>query len=180
MILDEIMSANRKFVSEAKLPVLGHHPAKHLAIVTCMDTRLLEVLEPELGIRRGEAVEIKNAGNTMTDGCGDVIRSLVGAVYQLGVSEIVVVGHTNCGMAGVDIAGLAAKMRAAGVPDAAIAELDLANWIGTFASEEENVIETVKRIKASPYLPAALPVHGLLLDIRTGELTVLVNGYPKD
>lgn len=174
------MNANRTFVQAMKLPAIGHHPGKHLAIVTCMDTRLVDMLEPALGIKRGEAVEIKNAGNTVMEECGDVIRSLVGAVYQLGVSEILVVGHTNCGMAGVDIAGLAAKMRAAGVTDAAIAGLDLADWIGTFASEEENVIKTAERIKASPYLPAGIPVHGLLLDIRTGELNVLVNGYPKD
>ncbi|MGI5840108.1 MAG: beta-class carbonic anhydrase [bacterium] len=180
MLLDEIMNANRKFISETTLPVLDHHPHKHLAVVTCMDTRLLEALEPLLGIKRGEALEIRNAGNTVTEDRGDVIRSLVGAVYQLGVKEVLVVGHTNCGMAGVDTEGLAAKMRAAGVTEAAIAELDLPNWIGTFASEEENVIRTVERIKASPYLPAAIPVHGLLLDIGTGMLHVLVNGYQKE
>ena len=62
MLLEDIMQANWKFTHEIRPEVLDHHPQKHLAIVTCMDTRLVEILEPALGIHRGEAIEIKNAG----------------------------------------------------------------------------------------------------------------------
>lgn len=74
-------------------------PKKKLAIVTCMDTRLVNFLSEKLGIAQGDAKVIKNAGNIITE---DVIRSLVVAVYLLGVEDIMIIGHTDCGMAAAD------------------------------------------------------------------------------
>lgn len=65
-----------------------------------MDTRLTGFLEPALGIERGDAKIIKNAGNTVVD--QDVIRSVAASIFALGVEEVMVIGHTNCGMANVD------------------------------------------------------------------------------
>ncbi len=180
MYLEDCLEANRKYLQTTKPEVIGHHPQKHVAVITCMDTRLVGMLEPALGIGRGDVVEIKNAGNGVAAGHADVLRSLVGAVYQLGVKEIMVVGHTECGMAKLNTAALAGKMRAAGVSEATLGAIDLAQWIGTFDSEEENVRQTVERIRQSPYLPPHLPVHGLMLDIRTGEATVLTSGYTRE
>ena len=179
MLLEDIMEANWKFTHEVKLQALDHHPRKHLAIVTCMDTRLVEVLEPALGIHRGEAIEIKNAGNFVGDKSCDVIRSLVGAVYMLGVREIAVIGHTNCGMANVDIETVKQRMVNAGVSAKHIDELDLESWLGSFCDEKENVVHTVEMIRRSPYLPHDIPVHGFMMDIDTEELTVVVNGYEQ-
>ncbi len=179
MLLEDIMNANMEFTHEVKPEVLNHCPQKHLAIVTCMDTRLVEILEPALGIHRGEAVEIKNAGNYTGGPKCDVIRSLIGAVYSLGVTEIAVIGHTNCGMANVNIPALKEKMKAAGVQEEAIEELDLDAWFGSFCDETDNVLRTVDMIRRSPYLPKDIPVHGFMMDIETVELTVLANGYQK-
>ena len=179
MLLEDILEANCRFTHEVKPDVLDHLPQKHLAIVTCMDTRLVEILEPALGISRGEAIEIKNAGNFAGDKSCDVIRSLVAAVYMLGVQEIAVIGHTSCGMANVDMVTVKERMVHAGISEQYIQELDLESWFGSFCDEEENVVHTVNMIHKSPYLPDSIPVHGFMIDIETEELTLLINGYKE-
>ncbi|GAB4259558.1 beta-class carbonic anhydrase [Thermincola ferriacetica] len=182
MILQEILAANRDFVSKYKefLPKLSSKPQKQVAIFTCMDTRLVEFLEPALGIRRGDAKIIKNAGNTVREGCTDVIRSLAAAVYLMGVKEILVIGHLDCGMARVDADELRARMVEEGVPEEAISGLDLSEWIGAFADTEENIRTTVNAIRNSPYIPRRVPVHGLLFCPENGEIRVVVDGYTPD
>ena len=86
------------------------------------------------------------------------------------------VGHTECGMAGADAEALKEKMLARGIKEEDIAQFDLAEWIGGFESEEQNVIDVVEKIKNHPLIPD-VPVHGLIIDIVTGELKVLVDGY---
>ena len=82
-------------------------PKKKLAIVSCMDTRLVNFLSEKLGIDRGDAKVIKNAGNIITE---DTLRSLVVAIYLLDVNKIMVVGHTDCGMKSVDVEDIKKKM----------------------------------------------------------------------
>src|SRR6478672_7994072 len=110
-LLDQILAHNARFVAERERP-LTRAPAKKVALFTCMDTRLVEFLEPALGLGRGDAKVIKNAGNTVVDPTGGVIRSLVVAVYALGCEEILVVGHRDCGMAELDEDDLERRMRA--------------------------------------------------------------------
>jgi hypothetical protein len=83
-ILGDILEANRKFVRPGAFPPLPKKPKKQIAVFTCMDTRLVDFLEPAMGIRRGDAKVIKNAGNTIIDPNGGVIRSLVVAIFTLG------------------------------------------------------------------------------------------------
>ena len=87
-----------------------------------------------------------------------------------------VVGHTECGMAGADAEALKEKMLARSIKEEDIAKYDLEEWIGGFESEEENVKDVVEKIKNHPLIPD-VPVHGLIIDIVTGELKVLVDGY---
>jgi carbonic anhydrase len=94
---------------------LAKNPKKQLAIFTCMDTRLVDFLEPAMGIKRGEAKVIKNAGNTLIDPRGGVIRSLVVAIFMLGVEEIFVIGHEDCGIASVEPEKLKNDMIARGI-----------------------------------------------------------------
>ncbi|HNS25949.1 MAG TPA: carbonic anhydrase, partial [Methanobacteriaceae archaeon] len=115
MILDEVLKANQEFVKEFEPKKLSHSPQKKLAIVTCMDTRLTGFLEPAMGIGRGDAKIIKNAGNTIVD--RDVIRSVAAAIYALGAEEVMVVGHYECGMANVDPEKLISAMKARGIPE---------------------------------------------------------------
>lgn len=172
MMLDEVLKANKNFVKDIEPKKMSHMPQKKLAIVTCMDTRLTGFLEPAMGIGRGDAKIIKNAGNTIVD--RDVIRSLAAAVYALGVEEIMVVGHYDCGMANVDPEKINAAMMDRGVSPKTVEDLDLKEWIGAIDNEEENVVQNVKKIRGSPFIPSDVPVHGLIIDPYHGTLEVLV------
>ncbi|HEX4713394.1 MAG TPA: carbonic anhydrase [Ktedonobacteraceae bacterium] len=180
-LLDEILANNERFLQTTRLPLISHAPRKHLAVVTCMDCRLLEMFEPALGLKRGDAVELRTAGATISQpergrAANDLIRSLAGAIYLLGVREILVIGHTQCGLSRVDPLGLTSSMQALGVDPQQLIEHEglgdvngLVNWVGAFSDVHLNVQETVQVIRNSPYLPK-LPVHGLVIDIESGKL----------
>src|SRR5581483_7600148 len=183
-LLDEILASNEQFLQSTRLPPIGHAPRRRLAVVTCMDCRLLEMFEPALGLKRGDAVELRTAGATISQpererAANDLIRSLAGAIYLLGVREVMVVGHTQCGLSRIEPATLSGSMQALGIdPDGLIEHEGLGNldglvrWIGAFSDIHLNVKETVQVIRSSPYLPK-LPVHGLVIDITTGKLEVV-------
>jgi carbonic anhydrase len=184
MRIDEILANNERFLNQTHLPPIGHAPRKQLAVITCMDCRLVQVFEPALGLQRGDAVELRTAGATISqnerEGAeNDLIRSLAGAVYLLGVREVLVVGHTECGLANVQPAALTASMQALGVNPNDLIEHEhlgdvqgLMRWLGAFSDVHVNVSEVVQVIRNSPYLPK-LPVHGLVIDIHTGKLEVV-------
>lgn len=171
MMLNEVLEANEEFVKEFKPKKMSHIPQKKLAIVTCMDTRLTGFLEPAMGIERGDAKIIKNAGNTTVD--RDVIRSVAAAIYALGAEEVMVVGHYECGMANVDPEKLVDNMKSRGIDEKTLSEVDIKEWIGAIDGEEENVMEVVKKIKESPFIPEDVPVHGLIIDLYDGKIKVL-------
>jgi len=178
-LLDNILNVNKKFVRPGAFPPLPKNPKRQFAIFTCMDTRLVDFLEPAMGIKRGDAKIIKNAGNTLVDPNGGVIRSLVAAVFLLGVEEIFVIGHKDCGMATVDAEKLKEMMVARGVDPDAIDTLvpDLGQWLGAFACPEENVERVTSIIRSSPLIPKDVPVHGLIFCPNDGQLEVIVRGY---
>ena len=179
-LLDELLAHNRRFVAERELP-FSRIPARKVVIFTCMDTRLVDFLEPALGLGRGDAKIIKNAGTTVIDPKGGVIRSLVVAVHALGCDEVLVIGHLDCGMGQIDEEDLERRMLASGVPARAITELQpsLAEWLGTFRDVYGNVRSVVGILRNNPLLPSAVPIHGLMFDPANGHLELLVNGYPK-
>lgn len=179
-LLNSILTANRNFIHPGAFPPLPKNPKKQFAIFTCMDTRLVDFLEPAMGIKRGDAKVIKNAGNTLVDPLhGGVIRSLVAAVFMLGVDEIFVIGHEDCGMAHIDPEQLKNTMIARGISSQAIETHvpDLAQWLGAFSCPSENVIEVVGKIRANPLIPNDVPIHGLIFCPNDGRLEVVVDGY---
>lgn len=178
-LLDTILSANEKFVRPGAFPPLPKNPQKQFAIFTCMDTRLVDFLEPAMGIERGDAKVIKNAGNTLIDPNGGVIRSLVVAVFLLGVEEIFVIGHRDCGMASVNSTDLKEKMAARGIDLDTVDALvpDLGQWLGAFTCPEENVAQVASIIRSSPLIPKDVPIHGLIFCPNDGHLEVVVRGY---
>ena len=127
-VIEEILQTNEKFC--ANLPEEykayeheDHHdsklPKKHLAIVTCMDTRLVNFLEPALGIKRGDAKIIKTVGNCLNGVFDTTVRSLLVCIYELGVKEIAIIGHHECGMAKTTSESLKKGMLERGIaPDA--------------------------------------------------------------
>lgn len=172
MTLKEVLKANEDFVKEFEPKKMSHMPQKKLAIVTCMDTRLTGFLEPAIGIGRGDAKIIKNAGNAVVD--RDVIRSVAAAIYALGAEEVMVIGHYDCGMANVDPEKLVDAMKARGVDEKTLSEVDIKEWVGAIDGEEENVLNVVEKIKESPFIPDDVPIHGLIIDLYDGKLKVLV------
>jgi carbonic anhydrase len=177
-LLDEILQHNHRFVVEQARP-LTKAPAKKIALFTCMDTRLVDFLEPAMGLRRGDAKVIKNAGNTLIDPLGGVMRSLVVALFALGCTEIYVIGHRDCGMAEIDEATLLQRMQDRGISAAAIKSLqpNLREWLGAFHDPCGNVQRVVAMIRESALIPTDVPVHGLMFDPRSGALELLMSGY---
>ena len=179
-LLDSIMKANREFVHPDAFPPLTKNPSKQLAIFTCMDTRLVDFLEPAMGLRRGDAKVIKNAGNTIIDPMsGTIIRSLVAGIYMLGVEEVIVIGHRDCGMGQLDADSIKQQMIDRGVPPDVIDIHipDLKQWLGIFSHPIENVERVVKIIRHNPIIPKDVPIHGLLFCPNDGHLDIVVNGY---
>ncbi len=183
-MLDDILAKNAQFVQSTHIPHIGHTPRTRTALITCMDCRLVSLFEPALGIERGDVVELRTAGATISnpdrlDANNDLIRSLTGAIYLLGVREVIVVGHTDCGLSHVNPTALTASMQALGVdPQHLIAEESLegidglVNWIGAFHDVHLNVQAVVNTIRNSPFIPK-IPVHGLVIDIDTAQLTLV-------
>jgi len=182
-LLDSILAANKSFVHPGAFPPLTKIPTKQLALFTCMDTRLVDFLEPAMGLKRGEAKVIKNAGNTIVDPMsGAVIRSLVAAIFMLGVEEIFIIGHRDCGMAHIDADEVKQKMIDRGI-SADIIDIhvpDLKQWLGVFSHPVQNVERVVKIIRHNPLIPKDVPVHGLLFCPNDGHLDVVVNGYSQE
>ena len=98
-MIDELVSYNREFVKNKGYEkyITNKYPDKKIAIVSCMDTRLTELLPASLGIKNGDVKIIKNAGAIISHPFGSVIRSLMVAIYELGVVEVMIIGHTDCG-----------------------------------------------------------------------------------
>jgi carbonic anhydrase len=187
MRIDEILAYNEGFVKQTKLPVIGHAPRKQMAVVTCMDCRLVQAFEQALGLERGDVVELRTAGATISQieresAASDLIRSLAGGIYLLGVREVAVIGHTECGLAHANPDILIASMQALGVDPQKLIEQEelgdvkgLLRWLGAFSDVHVNVSEVVNVIRRSPYLPR-IPVHGLVIDIITGKLEMVDRG----
>ena len=117
-MLQDILEYNKKFVEEKKYEqyAADKYPSKKLAILTCMDTRLIELLPAALGIKNGDAKIIKNAGGVVSNPFGSVIRSLLVAIIELGVEEVMVIGHTDCGVQHIDSDMMIKHMLEHGVP----------------------------------------------------------------
>lgn len=184
--LKEILEHNRSFVREKGYEEFrtDPFPNKKLVILTCMDTRLVELLPRAMGIRNGDVKMIKNAGAIVSHPFGSVMRSVVVAIYELGATEIAVVGHHGCGMTGLSCARVLEKAKARGVSPEVLATLqhagiDLQRWLIGFEHVEDGVRQSVAMIRQHPLLPPDLPVHGLVIDPETGKLDVLVDGYAE-
>lgn len=183
-LIDEILATNENFCANLPEEIKSyenedHHasklPKKKLAILTCMDTRLIGLLEPAMGIKRGDAKIIKTVGNCVTGYFDTAVKSLMVAIYELGVMEIAVVGHAECGMQKTTSESLKKAMLERGIsPDAIkLVEKDLIEWAEGFKDPEQNVRDVVKLLKDDPLIPKDIKVHGLLIHPRTGKLTLV-------
>jgi carbonic anhydrase len=183
-ILSEILEHNATFVRSGEYEAFrtDQFPNKKLVILTCMDTRLVELLPHAMGIRNGDVKMIKNAGAIVSHPFGSVMRSILVAVYELGAAEVAVVGHHGCGMTGLSCAKVLEKVRQRVADPNVIdtlghAGIDLQRWLVGFDHVEEGVRKSVDVIRNHPLLPADIPIHGLIIHPETGKLDKLVDGY---
>jgi carbonic anhydrase len=174
-LLDEILESNRQHAAAGNGSVGSFIANRGLCIVTCVDPRLTRFFPDALGVERGHAVAIRVPGALLKPG-SEGLRSLAAAIYVNDCQEVLVVGHSDCGVARVSEGELRRVMRARGVADEAI-PADLSEFFGLVPSAEAAARETVQAIRAAPFLPKHLPVHAVLMDIATGSLALLERGY---
>ena len=177
-MINEILKFNREIVAEKGYePYLtDKYPDKKIAIVSCMDTRLTKLLPAALGLRNGDVKIIKNAGGVITNPFDSTMRSLLVGVYELGVEEIMIVGHTDCGVQGMDGEEMLHLMRRRGIDDEHISlmkhcGIDLEKWLHGFDNVNEAVRETVDLVRNHPLMPADVTVRGYIMDSTTGGLS---------
>jgi carbonic anhydrase len=161
---EDVLAANGAFASRYTDSHLPGGAARRLAIVTCMDSRIDPLAM--LGLARGDAKILRNAGARVTD---DVLRTLVLAVHLLSVERVMIVPHTDCRMSMNTEDELHAAIWASSGLDTRSTEF------GVVADQRAVLVRDVQRVRSSPYLPCDLPVIGCRYDLSTGGLTVLVD-----
>ena len=175
-----VLAHNREFVEKnrgaaAARPATGR-PALGLAVVACMDARLAGMLPEALGLSDGDAAFVQVAGASVREPYGEAMRSLLVAVGELGVTDVMVVGHTDCGTCGMRASHLADALAAAGVDRAEI-EAELAREpraaaaLEGFERLEDEVARSVEAVRSHPLMPGSVRVWGFMIDVVTGELS---------
>jgi len=156
--IDELLENNRAFAEELPELHLPVEPARRLAIVACMDSRL-DVFAA-LGLGSGEAHVLRNAGGVITD---DVIRSLAISQRRLGTREVMLIHHTDCGMEKVTDDGFRAELEeTTGVAPAFAIE--------SFTDAAADVRQSLRRVRQSPFVPHRDAVRGFVYDVDTHRL----------
>lgn len=182
--LDEILLFNEKFVNNKLYEeyVATKRPEKKLVILSCMDTRLTELLPKAMNIKNGDAKIIKNAGATITHPFGSIVRSILVAIYEFNAEDVLIVGHHGCGMSNLNSEDIIGKIEERGISEETILTIkqcgiDINKWLHGFGSVEESVKESVNALNNHPLIPKDVSIHGLIIDPYTGKLEVVVNGY---
>jgi carbonic anhydrase len=181
--LEEVMEYNKKFINNKDYEkyVTTKIPKKKMVILSCMDTRLTELLPKAMNIKNGDAKIIKDAGATVMHHFGGVMRSILVAIYEFGVEDVFVVGHHGCGMSNLDTTDVVNKMMDMGIKKETLLTLNnvginVESWLHGFESVEDSIKESVSMIKSHPLLPESIKVHGLIMNSETGEIEVVING----
>jgi len=177
MAIDEILEFNKRFVEDKAYEpyVTDKFPDKKLAVLTCMDTRLTGLLMAALGLKNGDAKVIKNAGGLVISPFDSAMRSLLVAVYELGVQEIMVAGHTTCGACHMSYDEFKPLMLQRGITQDTLdtvtrCGIDLDAWLEGFHDGEKSVRQTVTAIRQHPLMPRDVAVRGFIIDSVTGKL----------
>jgi carbonic anhydrase len=177
-IVDQVLAANQKYsASFGEKANLALPPARHFAVLTCMDARL----DPAkyAGLAEGDAHVIRNAGGRASD---DAIRSLVISYKLLGTREFFVIHHTDCGMefftnevmrgllsSSLETAALTAEgFRDVGKGPGSRAG-EFIEWL-TIPDQKQAVVDDVTRIRNHPLVPRSIPIYGYVYDVKTGKL----------
>src|SRR5688572_5716925 len=182
-MVSKILDYNNTFVNQKEYQEFHttKYPDKKLVILTCMDTRLLELLPKAMGLKNGDAKIIKNAGAVVSHPFGSIMRSILVAIYALKAEEVCVIGHHGCGMVGLESYPILEAAKQKGVREDRIdtlthAGIDLSKWLTGFQCVEESVTNSVHLIKNHPLMPDNIAVHGMIIHPETGKLDLVVDG----
>jgi carbonic anhydrase len=158
-VVDEIRAANERYASGFEKGTLPLPPARRFAVLTCMDARI----DPAkaLGLEEGDAHVIRNAGGLASD---DAIRSVVISQALLGTQEVIVIGHTGCGMETFSNDDLRQKLREERGVEAEHVDFQ------PFPEVRDRVRASVRRLRQEPLLPEDYGVTGFVYDVETGRL----------
>jgi len=159
-VADELLKANQEFARNFKLGELSVRPKRRVAVLACMDSRIL--FEHCLGLKPGDAHMIRNAGGIATE---DALRSLIVSHHLLDTQEFIIINHTDCGLLKIREYELRQQLTE---KTGAIAS-EPAQFYG-FDDLEENLRRQVERVKSHPWIPKEIPVRGFVYDVKTGRL----------
>ena len=160
-ITDEAIKANETYAANFKLGDLPMPPARKLAIVACMDARLMP--DQILGLKTGDAHVIRNAGGIVTE---DALRSLIISHHLLGTEEFIIINHTDCGMLTFKDEELHSRLQ----EETGVATVAPVHF-HAFEDLEANVRQQVQRVKSHPWVPGHISVRGFIYDVKTGRLS---------
>jgi carbonic anhydrase len=178
-LFEAIVDANHR--AAAGDPHAGLHPAEFeselpIIALTCIDVRLNPLLPEVLGVPKEQFIWLRNAGNIITSPLSSTMRSLAMACAIKGGKEIAIIGHTDCLVGKTTTMELIERLGALGVERQQLPP-NVNEFFGTFSSERANVIKAADLARHSPLIGPKIPVHGLVVDIETGRVEWLVNGY---
>src|SRR6187402_218295 len=178
-LFEAILDANHRALSgdtRAGLRLEEHSSALPVVALTCIDPRLNPLMPEVLGIPEEHFIWLRNAGNIITGPTSSTMRSLALACAVKGGKEIVVIGHTDCLVCKTPATKLLDKFKQLGIERHQLPD-NISEYFGIFGSERQNVIKACDLVRHSPLIGPKIPVHGVLVDIKTGRLEWLVNGY---
>jgi len=159
-VTDEVLKANETYAQNFTHGHLPLPPGRKLAVVACMDARL--IVSQILGLKAGDAHIVRNAGGIVTE---DALRSLIISHELLGTQEFIIINHTDCGMLTFKDEDLRARLQ----PQTGTAAVSPASF-QAFTNLERNVQEQIQKLKSHPWVPKQISVRGFVYDVKTGKL----------
>jgi len=178
-LFEAIIDANHRAVAGDQNA--GLHPADYeselpVIALTCIDPRLNAFFPNALALPADQFIWLRNAGNIIFGPMSSMMRALALACAVKGGKEIAIIGHTDCQVCKTTTMQLLERFKELGVERHLLPE-NLNEFFGLFSSERQNVIKACDIVRHSPLIGPKIPVHGLLINIETGELDWIVNGY---
>jgi carbonic anhydrase len=158
-VIDEVLAANEIYSRTHELRALTPRPARKLAVLTCMDTRLSI---RTLGLKTGDAHIIRNAGGIVTE---DSLRSLIVSHHLLGTEEFMVINHTDCGLMHTNEEDLRTRIQNR-TGTAAVSPA----FFYAFQNIEENVRHQLQKLHTHPWIPKSVTIRGFVYDVTNGQL----------
>jgi len=178
-LFESIIDANHRAVAGDNSA--GLHPADFadelpIIALTCIDPRLNKLFPEVLGVPEEKFIWLRNSGNIIFDPMSSMTRTLAMACAIKGGKEIAIIGHTDCLVCKTTTMQLLERFKELGVERQMLPD-NINEFFGMFSSERQNVIKGCDIVRHSPLIGPKIPVHGLLVDVTTGKLEWIVNGY---